>query len=259
MEKIKNKCKWALVTGASSGIGKAFAEKLAPEYNLILTARRIELLEEIKKILSVYSNEIVLIKADLSDVSEIENFITNVEDYNIDLLICNAGFAKTGKNNELKAQDTIDMINLNCTAVLRLISAISEKMIKGGNGEIIIISSVLGLIPSPYSSVYGATKSFVFQLGQSLFHELARFNVKILTVCPGGTSTEFQRVSKMNTGLFVRKPEQVVETALTNIGRKSYVVDGLLNKIMVSVTKLIPQKILNLFTGAIIGRMNGIK
>ncbi|MBU1096069.1 MAG: SDR family oxidoreductase [Bacteroidetes bacterium] len=235
MTELKNKYgKWALITGASSGIGKSYAYYLAEKgLNLVLVARRIELLNEIKNDLTKKNNvDVRVIIADLSSRSGIEKVIIDCADFEVGILINNAGFGKTGIFTNNSAELIEDMINVNCLAPTLLTNHFVKKMILNRKGAIIFLGSVVANLPVPYMSLYSATKSFNLALGKTLWYEFRKYNIDVITVNPGSTSTEFDGLGIKNNNKFVRKPDQVVKTTFLALGKKQTVTDGKINKLL---------------------------
>jgi len=226
---------YALITGASSGIGKEFAYRLAElNFNLILVARRLELLTEIKHDLEKkYQIKIIVIACDLTNNEDINLLLERIKNAKIEILVNNAGF---GLNSEFLSADSKvyeNMVQLNCIAPIHLTSTVGNEMKKNGTGKIIFIGSVLSFLPSPYNAVYSATKSFDENLACGLWYELKDYNIDVISVNPGTTKTFFHKNAGINMGSRYRLPSDVVNTALNNIGKKPSVIDGLFNKILV--------------------------
>lgn len=238
--------KWALITGASSGMGKEYADILASKgMNIVLTARRLELLESLKKELeSKYQITVELISQDLSKenaAQELFNF-TLTKNIQIEVLINNAGF---GLNSDFKNQpiDRIkDMIQLNITSLVELTKVFSDDMLKRSSGYILQIASIAGYTAIPTYAVYGATKSFVMNFGQALNIELAGSGVSVSTLNPGTTRTEFFDVSGHNMN-DIQKKTMMDARVVSEIGikgmlkRKSIIVPGIMNTLTVILIK----------------------
>lgn len=188
---MKDKKKYKIViTGASSGIGYALAEKLAQEgHELILLARREE---KLKSLAENNSYKIITKKVDVTDFKLIEAALENLD---IDILINNAGIALgVSKFFDTKFDHINQMIDTNIKGVTNLCRFILPKMIKKNSGYIINIGSVLGTYPFPYAHVYGATKSFVEQLSLNLRADLIGTKVKVTLISPGTVQTDFHAV-----------------------------------------------------------------
>lgn len=179
----------ALITGASSGIGEAFARHLANMgYDLIIVARRQELLERLAEKLSVNVDVVV---ADLSTddgISQVETVIQAYDD--IAFLVNNAGFGLTGHFREVDVNIYLAMNHLHLDATIRLTHAVIPQMRANKNGAIINVASLGGLIPMPGSAVYNATKAYLVSFSESLATELKYFGITVQALCPGFTRTE---------------------------------------------------------------------
>jgi len=208
--------RWALVTGGSSGIGREFALQLAQKnINLILVGRNSVALssvaDEIHRISDVSA---VIIQADLTKESEFDTLVDSTSRFNVDLLVNNAGFGLYGDFIDNPVQDYVQMIELNVTALTKLAHHFGQKMASRKNGGIINIASVAGFFPIPHLAVYGATKSYVYNISLSLWAELKEKNVHVLCVTPGPTETKFFERARMDPGKSVIKPSEVVSGAL---------------------------------------------
>ncbi len=235
--------KWAIVTGASSGIGKEFAFYLAREkMNLILISRRNknELAKQLKE---QYGTEIISLDLDLSIPENLEIIKEEIEERDIGILINNAGFSKVGNFVKNDINTYMEMINLNCTAPVYLTHITLEKMLNKKRGAIIFLGSLLAYQPAPYMSVYSATKSFDLTFGLSLYSELKKQGIDILVINPGSTKTEFHQIAGSSGGFFQRRADDVVRTAMKSLGKKPTAVDGIINKILVTGGRIIPVKL----------------
>jgi len=238
---------WALVTGASSGIGREFVLEFARNgINSLALARRkdrlLELKEEVKK---QYGIEVVPIEADLSDINFYEKIEPIVKNYSIGILVNNAGFGSSGPFYKNDSNAEIKMTIVNCVAPTILTHKILPQMIERKKGAIIFLGSIVGINPTPYMTVYSATKAFNVFIGAGLYEELRKLklNIDVLTLNPGGTVTEFQRISNITSGPFAAYPDEVVKTAIKNLGKKPTTVHGFVNKLSLFFAKLLPLKI----------------
>jgi short-subunit dehydrogenase len=184
----------ALVTGASSGIGAVYAERLARQgYNLILVARSEGKLQQLADRLGKDTGRSVqVIAADLSaaaDVRRVEHVLRN--DASINMLVNNAGVGALMPLLNSDVDEMESMITLNVIALTRLSYAVAPAMVARGAGTIINISSIVGIAPEILNGVYGASKAFVLSFSQSLQHELADKGIRVQAVLPGATATEF--------------------------------------------------------------------
>ena len=193
MNDLKRYGEWALITGASAGIGKAFAEAIAAQgLNCVLVARRLDRLQELAgELQSRHGVECRCVKEDLADPASAQRVADAVGDLEVGLLVNNAGFGYAWRFEDSEPARMADMITLNCLTPALLTRLLVPGMVKRRNGGIILVGSVLGVIPSPYQSVYGATKAFDVALAESLFGEYETSGIDVLALCPSTTRTEF--------------------------------------------------------------------
>ena len=184
----------ALITGASSGIGAIYADRLARAgYDLILVARRADKLHALAQTLTNHTGRSVeILAADLTqpkDLAKVEAVLKT--DASITLLVNNAGVGATAPLMQSNVDDMERMITLNVTVLTRLAYAVAPAFVARGRGTIINIASIVALAPELLNGVYGASKAFVLALSQSLHHELADKGVRVQAVLPGATATDF--------------------------------------------------------------------
>jgi short-subunit dehydrogenase len=233
---------WALVTGASSGIGKEIAERLAESgLNLILVARRKNLLEEFSANLqSKYTTQLKIIEKDLSNQTEVFELIKNVSEYDIGLVVLSAGFGISGQFFETKIEDEVSMLQVNCLSLLILSHHFNKKFIAQKRGGIILMSSIVAFQGVPYAANYAATKAYVQSLAEALYIESKPYGVAILSAAPGPVNSGFEvRANmKMNKSL---KPEKIGIAILKALGRKQTVYPGFLTKFLVGSLRTAPR------------------
>ncbi len=242
--------KWALVTGASSGIGEAFAERLAADgFNVFISARRDDRLTEIKNRLEqTHGIQVYKIVADLSDRAAVTTIIETVQAAGVEIsfLVNNAGYGTNGRFHEIAVERELTMIDVNCRSLVELSGHFSRQMVGSGSGTIVHTASVGGFGPIPYFATYGATKAFVLSFSEALAEELEPHGVKVMTLCPGATQTEFIEVSKYRGSVpsqaLIQSASDVVGEAFVALRRrKSLVVTGRSNRIIVAVMSLLPR------------------
>ncbi len=253
---------WALITGASSGIGEEFARRLAKEkINLILVARRKDRLEKLSaELKDVYKIETVPAPVDLSQ----ENFWDALKEFvgsrEVGILINNAGFGSNGEFINADTDHETKMVKVNCIAPMVLTHHFVPPMVRRKKGVVIFLGSVVAFQPTPFMATYSATKVFNAYLGEALWYELRKHNVDVLSLNPGSTSTEFQRIANSLTGPLPRTAEQVVTTALKALGKRSCVVDGLYNKVLSFSSRFTSRKFIvkvaGLITAALYSKKN---
>jgi short-subunit dehydrogenase len=250
-----------LVTGASSGIGAAFAERLArDEYDLILVARDLGRLEQLASMIRErYGVEAEALSADLSRHSElciVENRVAG--DPGLDVLVNNAGFGTAGAFSRLDPDREEDEIRLNVIAVVRLTRAALPGMIARRRGAVINVSSMAGFQPGPFNATYCATKAYVNSFTEALYEELRGTGVKVQALCPGFTRTEFQKRAGIETSHlpdFVwMSPESVVEASLASLGRDVVLVPGYANRAVAAMATAMPRSLTRRLVGGVLRR-----
>ncbi len=182
----------ALVTGASSGIGWAFAEELAERgFDLVLTARRSERLEELAALLETrHGTRSQLCDVDLSVPSGVSTLMQLVHGRDIGLVVSNAGFSVRGLHETLNADELTEMLTVNCHAPLHLAHHFLPGLKARGRGGFVMVSSIEALMGCPYSAAYASMKALVLHLAEGLFAEAVGTGVDVLACCPGATNTE---------------------------------------------------------------------
>jgi short-subunit dehydrogenase len=241
----------ALVTGASSGIGKAFAERLAGAgSDLVLVARNAERLQELGDELCRHgSGQVEVIAADLEDREQLAAVESRlIEPGDIDLLVNNAGYGYTGAFAEVPLAKSQGQIDCNITALTRLAHAALQAMSENGDGAILNVASGAAFIPTPQMAVYAATKAYVVHFTQALAEEARRDGVTISVVCPGFTRTEFQERAKYDSSSlpdFVwQSADEVAAEALEALAAGKVVCNtGLQNKVAAQVIGLLPRSL----------------
>lgn len=205
----------ALITGASSGMGRDMARYLALKgYDLILTARRKERLEELKQELK--NVEVTVIELDLSKEENCFKLYDTVKDKNVDFLINNAGFGAYGKFNEVPLDKELELINTNIKALHILTKLFIKNMIKRNKGYILNVGSAAGFLAGPTFSSYYASKNYVVRLTEAIHEEMRRdkINVKVSVLCPGPVKTEFNKVANVNFAVSGLESKYVAKYAI---------------------------------------------
>ena len=242
--------RWALVTGASSGIGAEFARKLAARgMHLILTARRHELLAALAEELHTrHGTKTEILAGDLSDPAEPQRLFEAVQSKNIqvELLINNAGFGWVGTLDETDIDRMRQLMRLNNQAMVELTYRFLPGLLARGHGGIINLSSVSGFQPVAYMPVYSASKAFVLHFSEALWAECRDRGVTVTALCPGTTQTDFFDVANVPGWLKKHRfstPEQVVRAALKGLERrKQVVVPGWRNRLMTFLVRIARRK-----------------
>jgi short-subunit dehydrogenase len=240
--------KWALITGASAGIGVAFAKELAfGGTNLVLTARRKDRLEDLARGLAAnYKISTQVIAADLADSNAPEKIFafTKEKGIEIDLLINNAGFGQYGEFHAVEKQRLLDMVQVNCHAVVHLTRLYLPEMVARRRGDVLILASTASFQAVPYISTYAATKAFDLLFAEGLAEEMKPYGIRVCALCPGSTESEFHAVAGLDKFLRNAEPaEKVAHTGLKALAAgKSYVISGLGNYLGAHGERLVPRR-----------------
>jgi uncharacterized protein len=212
----------ALVTGASSGIGRSFAERLAAVgLDLVLVARRVQRMESLAAHLqATHGIAVKVCPVDLADANAAERIVDATASLDIGLLVSNAGFALKGGHDTNDPRAMTEMLMVNCNAPMQLAHRFVPRLRKRGKGGIILTSSVEALIGCPYSAAYSASKAFVKSLGEALWGELTGEGIEVLAICPGATDTEALGRLGIDPATLpnVMSPDAVARLALENLG-----------------------------------------
>ena len=223
----------ALITGASEGIGRAFAWQLAKEgMNLILVARREQMLAELaSEIIQKYQVECHVLKIDLAIELEVDRLIDMTQAFDIGVVVCNAGFGLAGNFLDNDVNTEMQMIQVNCMALTKMTHHFGRQLKKRGRGAVFLLSSIVATQGIARSANYAATKAYVLSLGEALQVEWRDSGVDLLIVAPGPVDTGFSKRSKMKFGQ-TTTPELVAKESIQSIGQKSIVHPGGLAKLM---------------------------
>lgn len=247
-----------LITGASSGIGEAFARKLAARgHNLLLVARSedklITLCNELGRSQRIRAQFVAM---DLSERDAPQQLFeeTVKRDLQVDFLINNAGFGSMGDFARLDLETELKMIDLNVRALVDLTYRFLLPMRERHSGRIINVASTAGFQPVPFMASYAATKAFVLSFTEALWEENRRHKIRIMALCPGVTDTNFFEASSMKRppARTSQTPDQVVDTALRAFKRgKSSVISGWTNLVMTESERVLPRKLVLRTMGAV--------
>ncbi len=242
----------ALVTGASSGIGKAFAEDLAERgAKLIITARSESGLQAVAADLRArFRSEVVVIPLDLGQPGASARLMEAVhsQGLTVDLLVNNAGFGKWGAFLDIEPPSNAEMIQLNVTALVELTRLCLPGMIARRKGGVINVASTAAFVPLPYAAVYSAAKTFVLYFSEALWGETRDSGVHVLALCPGGTASNFAAVASDLPGAGTGRPgldtaEFVASEGLKSfLRRKTVVITGKGNQRLLWLPRLMSRK-----------------
>jgi short-subunit dehydrogenase len=250
--------KWALITGASAGIGMALARELASGgTNLILTARRRDRLAGLAGELSAKHDIRTLVcVADLAQPLGPQEIFSFTEGKNIavDLLVNNAGFGAYGEFHEVRLDRLLEMVQVNVSAVVHLTRLYLPGMIARGSGDILIVASTAAFQPVPYISTYAATKSFDLEFAEGIAEEVRGYGIRVCALCPGSTESEFLDVAGQRP--HTRRPQEtaakVARVGLAALGAgKTSVISGFKNWLGAETTRIVPRRVVARIAGGI--------
>lgn len=246
----------ALITGASSGLGRSFSKILAKRgFNLVIVARRRQRLLELKhELVQEYGVKVKILCHDLSDPDECRQLYEEVEHANIDILINNAGFGVFGKFTETDLDSELKMIDVNIKAVHILTKLFLQKFEKRNYGYILNVASLAGFMAGPWFSSYYASKNYVLQLTKALYEELRseRSNVYIGAFCPGPVNTEFNEVAGAEFAVAGLNEMQAAEYAIEKMfDGQLIIIPSLYAKLTAAAAKVTPTKVMLAATGKV--------
>lgn len=242
----------ALVTGASYGIGEAFARRLAADgAGLVITARSRDRLEALaRELRERHGAQVTVIESDLARPDAPEDLFRETErqGLQIGLLVNNAGFGAVGEFARLPLPRQVEMIQVNVTALVALSHLYLQPMIKRRAGGIIQVASTAAFQAVPYFTIYAATKAFVLSFSQALWAEGREHGVRVTALCPGPTATHFQQVAgtaRRRSPEKMQTAEEVVEVGLKALARgRSHVVPGFGNRAQTEIERFVPRDVI---------------
>ncbi|WP_026352509.1 SDR family NAD(P)-dependent oxidoreductase [Yoonia vestfoldensis] len=248
----------ALITGASDGIGRAFAVALAERgFDLILVARRQDVLETLATDLSArFGVEVQVIASDLSDPAAVPALLVETDAASVGLVIAAAGFGSAGAFLDLDPATEANMVDLNCRSVVALCHGFGQRLAQQGRGGIVLFSSLVGFSGAPYSATYAATKGFVQSFAEGIAPELGARGVSVLSVAPGPVGTGFAARAGMQMGQ-AATPETIAGGALAALGKRGTVRPGFLAKLLGWSLAMLPRAGRVRVLGAIMKGMAG--
>src|SRR5579862_1343051 len=244
----KNERQTALITGASSGIGYDLAQIMAPEFDLIVTARNQKKLEQLAQELEGrHGNHVHVIPADLARAEAPADIFGEVHrrGLHVDALINNAGFRSHGEFRSIPLEDELEMIQVNVTALTHLAKLALPGMIERKHGRILNVASTAGFQPGPLMAVYYATKAYVISFSEAIDSELKGTGVTVSCLCPGPTATEFAaRAAMEKSRLFLlgrMRSQDVARAGYKGMLRgKRLVIPGIKNKVIMESVRFTP-------------------
>jgi short-subunit dehydrogenase len=247
---------FALVTGASEGIGRSFATELAKRgLNVLLVARRADALKQLSQELeSKYKVLCPVLVADLSVPADVENVLHHAQQLDMGLVICNAGYGTAGNFLDSDLETEMNMLRVNCDAVTRMVHVLGRQLRTRGKGGMVLMSSIVATQGAPRSANYAASKAYIHSLGEALQEEWCGLGIDLLLVAPGPVATGFAKRSKMQMGQ-AATPDVVAIESLEALGKKRLVHPGWLAKLLFFSLATAPRNIRVKIMGVI---MNGM-
>lgn len=224
---------WAVVTGASSGIGREIALRLAESgLNLVLVARSKAALEQLAADLTArHAIEARVVDLDLARETGVETLGAATRDLDVGLLVAAAGFGTSGPFLESRLDQELEMLNVNCRSLVALSWHFGRRFAGRGRGGMVLMSSIVGFQGMPNAAHYAATKAYVQALAEALYVELSPLGVDVLASAPGPTNSGFAARAGMRMGMALN-PSDVAQSTLDALGRKSTVLPGFLSKLL---------------------------
>jgi hypothetical protein len=247
---------WALVTGASAGIGAEFARQLSEKgLNLVLVARRRQRLEDLARDLESRNKvQVRIVTVDLSQPDFLPTILSVTNSIEIGLLVNNAGFGLAGHLIEHELEKELQLLDVNCRAPLVLTHVFGRQMAQRKRGGIIFVSSVSAYIATPFEASYAASKVYELFLAESLGYEFKKKGVDMLALCPGSTDTEFHEIAGSRP-VAAMAVEPVVRLALKKLGKTSVAIPGWHNRLLVYLLKFTPRRVHTYFAGKVMGNL----
>jgi short-subunit dehydrogenase len=244
--------KWAVVTGASAGIGEALAVELAEAgVHLVLTARRRDRLDALaERLRSRHSIQTKVIVADLTQPEAPQQIFgaTEGSGLKVDVLVNNAGFGEYGEFLHSRLEMQVNMVQVNCTAVVHLTRLFLPAMVQRRQGAVLIVASTAAYQPVAYMATYAASKAFDRMLAEALAQEMKRYGVRVSALCPGPTESEFQQVAGGRVGES-RKPQSAAEVSrlgLEGLAQgKHWVIPYLAGRIQIFAQRFVPRRVVS--------------
>jgi short-subunit dehydrogenase len=246
---------WSVVTGASSGIGEAFARQLAAKgIHLVLVARREDRLKKLADDLQDrHSVNIRIVPVDLAADDFLPVIAGATNDLDIGLLVNNAGVLRAGRFLDHDLHDELNQLNLNTRAVLILAHHFGRRLRERQRGGVIFLASTLAFAGVPGTSGYTASKAHALTFAEGFAREVAGDRIAVLALCPGPARTEIWPTGATPT--LPMRPDAVVEIALRKLGRRTTLVAGLLNWLITTSTRFVPRWMNSLIFEKVVGGM----
>jgi len=248
---MENNQKYALITGATSGIGLELARLFAKDqFNLIIVARNQQGLDQTAQELSETGVDVIPIACDLSKMDEVESLCTDIEQRGlpVHVLVNDAGQGLYGLFKDTELARELDIVHLNICATIILTKHFVKKMVERNEGRILNLASIASRTPGPWQSVYHGTKAFVLSFSEAIREELKDYNITVTALLPGPTDTDFFNKAEMQDSKIVQDKSSLSDPA--RVAKDGYealmtgddhVVSGFKNKMMMLMTSITPE------------------
>lgn len=239
---LNNYGTWAVVTGASSGIGLALTKQLAAAgFNVVICARSTNALDALRnQLMREHKVAVLVVSADLFTEKGIEDLILATYNLPVGLFIASAGFGSSGLFHESDLQTEVNMLRVNCEAVLKLTHHFSRQFVAQQKGGIILLSSLVGFQGTPYAAHYAATKAYIQSLAEAIAVELQPWGVDVLAAAPGPVHTGFEARADMKMGN-AQNPDDISIPILEALGKTHTVHPGWLTKVLTYSLRTVPR------------------
>jgi short-subunit dehydrogenase len=253
---------WAIVTGASSGIGDALARELAARgVSVVLVARRLDRLEALARALeSEHGVSAFAVELDLGREDAVARLVEAVGDRDVGLVCANAGFGEKGGFESVDVGLYRSMIRLNCESTLALVHAFVPRLVARGRGGFVVVASTAAFQGTPWTSAYAATKAFDLVLAEGLHEELRPRGVDVVALCPGSTDTEGPKrtgVDPAKVPFGMASATDVARAALSGLGRTCVVVPRRIDRLAALSTRFVSRGLAARLAGRAIRRVIG--
>jgi short-subunit dehydrogenase len=251
---------WAVVTGASSGIGEAFARELAARgLHLVLCARRKERLDALAaELAAAHRTQVRAVEVDLAAAGFAAIVEEATRDLDVGLLVNNAGVGDKGLFAETALDVHLRMLDTNCRAPLVLAHAFAPRLSARGRGGILFTASTAAFQGIPFAAHYAATKGYDLQLAEGLWYELGPKGVDVLALCPGPVDTEGPKrtgVDPAKVPVSIMDPRSVAVAGLDALGKGPLAVPGLTNRLLHLLVRMVPRRLATAVSGRMIKRV----
>lgn len=256
IDRLKQKYgNWVLITGATSGIGKELALTFGEAgFNLVITGRREQLLADLgTQLFDSHQVEIIPLAGDLSKAEEVEKLIEETSHLPLGIIILNAGFGTSGNFRDADIAEEVNMLELNCKAVVKLAHHFTHHILQDHRkGAIVLMSSMVSFQGVPYAAHYAATKAYVQTLGEGLAVELKPNGIDVLCASPGPVNSGFASRANMKMNMTLT-PDQIAVPIIRVIGKKTTVLPGFLTKFLVYNLRMTPRRMRTRVMGKVMG------